>query len=182
MLINALISSTYPYLPKKSPPPFCPPVIFVLRVPMYYFSSGTSLDMNMLPVSCLASCSVARRMSHIDCDHPVSTFGPMFKFFRASSLISLPNPINFRLFMLTVSRENVSVLTASNAAGILRNSFPLMNSCFQPKPFSLLSLGTGGALSDSLAAVFFFFFSFIISNNVKLKKNKQESWVGQQNK
>lgn len=46
------------------------------------------------------------------------------RLFIGSSITSLLMSINFRVFTSGVSREIIPVVTAPNASGIVRNSFP----------------------------------------------------------
>lgn len=48
--------------------------------------------------------------------------------FKTSSIVSLLTPTNLRLLPLELSRDIILVFTASDASGIVRNSFSLKES------------------------------------------------------
>lgn len=95
---------------------------FVFLVPMYSVCNQTDFAINMLPANCLASCSVASKMSHKAPDPLASIFCPIFRLFSTYSTVSLLTSINFWVFTSVVGREIVFVFTASRSSRIVRNS------------------------------------------------------------
>lgn len=88
------------------------------------------MDAKIFQANCLSSCSIYSRTSHMDLERLANNFGPIMKLFRASSIFSPQTPIKFRHFTSVFSKEIVLVFTASSASGIMRNSFPLINSSY----------------------------------------------------
>lgn len=78
-------------------------VIFVHQVPMYSVWSHKAVVVMILPASCFASFSVARRRYHIALDLLAKYL--IHRFFKVYSMVSLQIPINFRLLMSVVNRE-----------------------------------------------------------------------------
>lgn len=111
--------STLPYRAKKAPSGLQKclqahqvSVTFVLRPPIYSIRRQTD------------------KMPHNAFDRLARNFGPILRFFNASSIASLLTQINFRFFTSVVSLKIVLVLTGVSASIIVRNLFPLVYSAY----------------------------------------------------
>lgn len=74
-------------------------VIRVFRVPMYLVWRRTDFIVKILPANCLASCSVANKISHSAFDLLARILGPILRIFTVSSIVSLLTPLNFQLYI-----------------------------------------------------------------------------------
>lgn len=80
-------SSTF-HIEKKGPHPVLGN-IYVFLVPIYSVCKRSDFAIKMLPANCLSPYSVTIKMSHKAFDLLDSIFGPIFRIFSGSSIVSL---------------------------------------------------------------------------------------------